>query len=159
MALLHPLWRATSRFYVTWLQTIWTNLKKMYFFKPSRSRLNKGQRSRSFGNFHYFVTLSMWYSWFVKNGNIRFHGNEKPHYEAWEFFHISMFYISANNEHISSKCTPVMHRNMVWIRKNQIILKCQDQHQTHKKPFIICEAPFCFTWRHNITFLQFVLTK
>ena len=30
-----------------------------------------------------------------------------------EFFHISMCYSSAINKHISSKCTPVMHRNMV----------------------------------------------
>ena len=28
-----------------------------------------------------------------------------------EFFHISKFYISANNEHISLKFTPVMHGN------------------------------------------------
>ena len=34
-----------------------------------------------------------------------------------EFFHISMCYIAAINEHISSKCTPVMHRNMVNSQK------------------------------------------
>ena len=34
-----------------------------------------------------------------------------------EFFHISMLYISANNEHSSSKFTPVMHGNMVNAQK------------------------------------------
>ena len=49
-----------------------------------------------------------------------------------EFFHISMLYISANNEHSSSKFTPVMHGNMANAQ-NKIILKCQRQDQTHKK--------------------------
>ena len=38
-----------------------------------------------------------------------------------EFLHISMCYISAINEHISSKCTPVMHRNMVNSQKSNYL--------------------------------------
>ena len=58
---------------------------------------------------------------------------KKPIIKYREFLHISMCYISANNEHSSSKCTPVMHGTTWWMHKNQIILKCPRQGQTHNK--------------------------
>ena len=51
-----------------------------------------------------------------------------------EFFHISMCYISAINEHIASKCTPVMQGIKWRILKNQMTLKCQGQGQTYREP-------------------------
>ena len=56
-----------------------------------------------------------------------------------EFLHISMCYISAINEDITSKFTPVMQGNKGRIHKNQMTLKCQGQCQTHKKPL---KSPF-----------------
>ena len=38
-----------------------------------------------------------------------------------EFLHVSLCYISANNEHSSSKCTPVMHGNMVNVQKSNYL--------------------------------------
>ena len=55
-----------------------------------------------------------------------------------------MGYISAINEHISSKCTPVMHRNMMNSQKKTIILKYQDQRQTHNKTMKIIVAAITF---------------
>ena len=52
-----------------------------------------------------------------------------------EFLHISMCYISAINEDIASKFTPVMQGNKWRIQKNQMTLKCQGQGQTHQKPW------------------------
>ena len=51
-----------------------------------------------------------------------------------EFLHISMCYISAINEHIVLKCTPVMQGNKWRILKNQMTLKCQGQGQTYREP-------------------------
>ena len=51
-----------------------------------------------------------------------------------EFRHISMCYISAINEDIASKFTPVTQGNKWRIQKNQMTLKCQGQGQTHHKP-------------------------
>ena len=52
-----------------------------------------------------------------------------------EFLHISMCYISAINEDIASKFTPVMQGNKWRIHKNQMTLKCQEgQGQAHQKP-------------------------
>ena len=52
-----------------------------------------------------------------------------------EFLHISMCYISAINEHIISKFTPIMQGNTRWILKFQMTLKCQGQGQTYRKPW------------------------
>ena len=49
-----------------------------------------------------------------------------------EFLHISMCYISAINEHIASKFTPVMQGSTRWMLKNQMTFKCQGQGQTHQ---------------------------
>ena len=49
-----------------------------------------------------------------------------------EFLHISMCYISAINEHIASKFTPVMQGNKRRILKNQMTLTFQGQ--TYRKP-------------------------
>ena len=38
-----------------------------------------------------------------------------------EFLHVSLCYISANNEHSSSKCTPVMHGNMVNVQNSNYL--------------------------------------
>ena len=51
-----------------------------------------------------------------------------------EFLHISMCYISAIYEHITSKFTPVMQGNKWRILKNQKTLKCQGQGQTYREP-------------------------
>ena len=45
-----------------------------------------------------------------------------------------MCYISAINEDIASKFTPVMQGKKWRIHKNQMTLKCQGQGQTHQKP-------------------------
>ena len=50
-----------------------------------------------------------------------------------EFLHISMCYISAINEDIASKFTPVMQGNKWRIHKNQMTMKFQGQGQTHQK--------------------------
>ena len=71
----HPFWRTTSRFYVTWLcknknkwkKYISSNLKGQR--SNSRSRSNKGRRSRSFINFHYFVCYRCDIVEFMKNEN------------------------------------------------------------------------------------------
>ena len=49
-----------------------------------------------------------------------------------------MLYISANNEDIPSKITPVMQGNMVNAQKSND-LENQGQGQTHKKPL---KSPF-----------------
>ena len=121
----------------------------------SRWRSNKGQRSRSFDNFHYFVCYrcnmvdlwnrlksSMFNRFFPKLthimlGPIRWNVQQNwtdpknvtyvsmakkiPIIKHRELFHISMCYISAINEQISSKCTPVMHRNMVNSQKSNYL--------------------------------------
>ena len=46
-----------------------------------------------------------------------------------------MCYISATNEDIASKFTPVMQGNKWRIHKNQMTLKFQGQGQTHQKPW------------------------
>ena len=51
-----------------------------------------------------------------------------------EFLHISMCYISAINELIASKYTPVMPENKWRIHKNQMTFNCQGQGQTHQQP-------------------------
>ena len=56
-----------------------------------------------------------------------------------EFLHISMCYISAINEHITSKFTPVMQGSTRWMLKNQMTFKCQGQGQTYRKPW---KSPF-----------------
>ena len=71
-----------------------------------------------------------------------------------EFFHISMCYISVINEHISSKCTPVMHRNMGNSQKSNYLeissshffrLRFnEDQRQTHNKTMKIIVAAITF---------------
>ena len=57
-----------------------------------------------------------------------------------EFFHISMCYISAINEHISSKCTPVMHRNMVNSQKSNYLEISRSTSNTWKTMKIIVAA-------------------
>ena len=154
-------WRTTSRFSVTWLQRKWKKWKKYISSNRqgqrsnSRSMSNKGQRSRSFGNFHYFVCyrcdmVDLWkrlkssifnrffsklthmllgpIRWNVQKNwtdpkNVTYVSMAKniPIIKHREFFHISMCYISAINEHISSKCAPVMHRNMVNSQKSNYL--------------------------------------
>ena len=64
---------------------------------------------------------------------------KKPIIKYRKFFYISMCYISAINEDIASKFTPVMQGKKWRIHKNQMTLKCQGQGQTHQKPW---KSPF-----------------
>ena len=57
-------------------------------------------------------------------------GTKNPIIKYRAFLHISMLYISANNEHSSSKCTPVMHGNMVNAQKSNYLEMSRSRSNT-----------------------------
>ena len=57
---------------------------------------------------------------------------KKPSIKYREFFHISMSYISAMNERIASKFTPVMQGNMVNAQKSNDLEMSMSRSNTSK---------------------------
>ena len=66
-----------------------------------------------------------------------------------EFFHVSMLCVSANNEHISSKFTPVTQWHIMNTQKSNELERSRSRSRVIKNH----EGPLCEVRRH---FLQYV---
>ena len=164
----------------------------MYFFKSSRSKVKfslfcmlliwyswiyeKWKSASTIVNFQIFklthILLRPIRCNLQNNGLIRKNvtyvsmATKTPIIKYREFFHISMFYISAINEHIASKFTPVMHGNVLNSQQKSSDLEMSRSRSNQSKTMKITVWAITFEpevvdtsgWLHDVPYRMYDVT-